>query len=281
MKNLLTIAGSDCSGGAGIQADIKTFSAHGCYGMSVITAVTAQNTCRVISVENVATSMIANQMDAIFEDIEVHAVKVGMLSDATIMQAVANKLVQYAPPLTVIDPVMIAKGGHALMQADALDTLRRKIISRAYLLTPNIPEAAVIVGQAVENIDDMKSAAQEVYKLGAKNVLIKGGHLIGDAVDVLFNGKSFQTFTHQRIDSHNTHGTGCTLSSAIAANLANGLALAEAVGAAKQYVTEAIACAPNIGEGHGPLNHFYSSPEVRRYNQERGLRETCFVGKEL
>jgi len=223
--------------------------------MSVITAVTAQNTCRVMSVASMVVTMIHDQMDAIFEDIDVHAVKVGMLSDATIMQAVADKLVQYAPPLVVIDPVMIAKGGHALMQSDALDTLRREIIPRAYLLTPNIPEAATIVGRSIESIGDMKSAAQDIYKLGAKNVLVKGGHLVGDAVDILFNGVNFKTFTHQRIDSKNTHGTGCTLSSAIAANLANGLALAESVDTAKRYVTEAIKHTPNIGKGNGPLNH--------------------------
>jgi len=300
LKNLLTIAGSDCSGGAGIQADIKTFSAHGCFGMSVITAVTAQNTCGVTSVANIDVAMIDDQMDAIFEDIDVHGVKVGMLSDAAIMQAVADKLARYIaggsrgkhnkPAFTVIDPVMIAKGGHALMEAAALDTLRRAIIPRAYLLTPNVPEAETIAGRLIESIDDMKCAARKIHSMGAKNVLVKGGHLIaaveadtpstfasqrgtseaalfaaddhgkrlsGDAVDVLFDGETYQTFTHQRIDSKNTHGTGCTLSSAIAANLANGLALPDAVGAAKKYVTEAIRHAPNIGKGHGPLNHLY------------------------
>ncbi len=266
MNHCLSIAGSDCSGGAGIQADIKTFSALGCFGMSAIVAVVAENTSRVISVQDIRPDIIRDQIDAVFEDIRVDAVKVGMLSGAETMHAVAEKLRQYAPPLTVVDPVMIAKGGCALMRQDALDTLIREIIPLAYLLTPNIPEAEVLTGMAISSMDAMRAAANEIHRMGAKNVLVKGGHLDGDAADVLFDGVDFHTFTTPRIDTRNTHGTGCTLSSAIAAHLANGLALTEAVAAAKRYVTEAIRRALPIGRGHGPTNHFYEFYRMKGMN---------------
>lgn len=258
MKHVLTIAGSDCSGGAGIQADIKTFAAHGAYGMSVIVSVVAENTCRVLSIQDITPKIIADQLDAVFEDIRVDGVKVGMLSGIEQMKAVAQKLREYAPPNVVIDPVMIAKGGCALMKPEALETLKAEIIPMAYLLTPNIPEAEAITGLTIQCIEDMKHAAELILKLGAKNVLIKGGHLEGDAVDILFDGNEFYSFAHKRIVTAHTHGTGCTLSSAITANLANGLSLPVAVQAAKEYVTIAIEHALPIGKGHGPTNHFYT-----------------------
>lgn len=257
LKTALTIAGSDCSGGAGIQADLKTFSANGVFGMSVIVSVVAENTSRVISVENVSPEMIKNQIDAVFEDIEVDAVKVGMLSDSVCMNTVAEKLLQYKPQYVVVDPVMIAKGGHALMQEDALSTLTEKIIPLAYVLTPNIPEAETITGMKISGLEEMKKAAEKIYSMGAKNVLIKGGHLTGDALDVLFDGKVFHTFSAERINTKNTHGTGCTYSSAIAANLAKDVPLVLAVAKSKAFVTTAIEHSLEIGQGHGPTNHFY------------------------
>lgn len=257
LKTALTIAGSDCSGGAGIQADLKTFSANGVFGMSVIVSVVAENTSRVISVENVSPEMIKNQIDAVFEDIEVDAVKVGMLSDSVCMNTVAEKLLHYKPQYVVVDPVMIAKGGHALMQEDALSTLTEKIIPLAYILTPNIPEAETITGMKISGLEEMKKAAEKIYSMGAENVLIKGGHLDGDALDVLFDGKEFHTFSAERINTKNTHGTGCTYSSAIAANLAKGVPLVLAVAKAKAFVTTAIEHSLELGKGHGPTNHFY------------------------
>ncbi|MDD6489560.1 MAG: bifunctional hydroxymethylpyrimidine kinase/phosphomethylpyrimidine kinase [Clostridia bacterium] len=257
MKTALTIAGSDCSGGAGIQADLKTFSANGVFGMSVIVSVVAENTSRVISVENISPEMIKNQIDAVFEDIDVDAVKVGMLSDSVCMNTVAEKLLQYKPQFVVVDPVMIAKGGHALMQEDALSTLIEKVIPLSYILTPNIPEAETITGMKISGLEEMKKAAEKIHSMGAENVLIKGGHLDGDALDVLFDGKEFHTFSAERINTKNTHGTGCTYSSAIAANLAKGVPLVLAVAKAKAFVTTAIEHSLELGKGHGPTNHFY------------------------
>lgn len=257
MKKVLSIAGSDCSGGAGIQADLKTFSAHRTYGMSVITSVVAENTCKVISIYNVPIESIKDQMDAVFTDITPDAVKVGMLSDEQVMEAVAEKLVEYRVEQAVIDPVMIAKGGCALMEEEALNTLIEKVIPCAYLLTPNIPEAETILNRKIETIEDMKQAGKSICQLGAKNVLIKGGHFSGEPVDVLFDGADHYLFHGARIDSKNTHGTGCTLSSAIAANLANGLSLEKAVEQGKQYVADAILNTQEIGHGHGPVHHFY------------------------
>ncbi|MFR6344078.1 MAG: bifunctional hydroxymethylpyrimidine kinase/phosphomethylpyrimidine kinase [Christensenellales bacterium] len=259
MKHALTIAGSDCSGGAGIQADLKTFAAHGVYGMSVIVSVVAENTERVISIEDISPKVICDQIDAVFTDIDVHAVKVGMLSGAEQMQAVAQRLSQYRPQNVVIDPVMVAKGGCALMQPEALDTMRRLILPLADILTPNLPEAEALSGMQIRSDKDMQKAAQAMMQMGAKSVVIKGGHLTGkESADVLFDGNSFLTFVSPRIDTKNTHGTGCTFSSAIAANLANGMARAEAVKAAKRYITGAIEHALPIGHGHGPTHHFYS-----------------------
>ncbi len=257
MKTALTIAGSDCSGGAGIQADLKTMSALGVFGMSVIVSVVAENTSRVLSVEDVSPEMIAAQIDAVFEDIPVDAVKVGMLSTPDCMRAVAEKLMQYQPVHTVIDPVMYAKNGSPLMQEDSIDTLIQTIIPLATLLTPNIPEAEKISGRRIETIEDMKAAAKEIRKMGAKAVLVKGGHYIGDASDILYDGTEYRTFVHRRIETKNTHGTGCTLSSAIASYLALGRPLEQAVEQAKEYVTGAIEHALELGKGCGPTHHFY------------------------
>lgn len=257
MKTCLSIAGSDCSGGAGIQADLKTFSANGCYGMSVIVSVVAENTSRVISIHNLKQAAIADQIDAVFQDIEVDAVKIGMLPDAATMRTVAEKLRQYNATRIVVDPVMLAKDGCALMKPGALDTLVKEILPITFLLTPNIPEAEALTKKRIQTGEEMKAAAVELHQMGAKNVLVKGGHLQGDPVDLLYDGTEFHTFTHARIQTKNTHGTGCTLSSAIAAYLAKGEAVETAVKMGKEYVTNAIANALEIGKGNGPLHHFY------------------------
>lgn len=259
LPTALTVAGSDCSGGAGVQADLKTFSANGVFGMSVITSVVAENTSRVISVENISPQIISDQFDAVFEDITVNAVKIGMLSDKTRMDVVAGKLREYAPQYVVIDPVMIAKGGHALMEQNALDALRELIIPLSFVLTPNIPEAEAITGMRIGNVEEMKTAARTIFELGAKNVVIKGGHLDEDkdAVDVLFDGREFYYFSSERINTKNTHGTGCTFSSAIAAGLAKEKSVYASVSDAKKYVRTAIEHSLDIGKGHGPTNHFF------------------------
>lgn len=266
MKNLLSIAGSDCSGGAGIQADLKTFAAHGTFGMSVIVSVVAENTSRVLSVCDMEPSVISDQIDAVFEDIRVDGVKIGMLSGSEQMKTVAMKLRQFSPPGIVVDPVMVAKGGCALMHPEALETLKKEMLPLADVLTPNLPEAEAIAGIKVLTSDDRKRAAEKIRKMGPKYVLLKGGHLSGEAEDLLFDGESFTEFTHRRIQTKNTHGTGCTLSSAIAANLALGKEAGEAVRAAKEYVTRAIEHSLEIGKGHGPTNHFYFM-EGKSYEQ--------------
>jgi hydroxymethylpyrimidine/phosphomethylpyrimidine kinase len=258
MKHVLTIAGSDCSGGAGIQADLKTFSALGTYGMSVITSVVAENTSRVISIHDLPPSVLADQLDAVFEDIQVDAVKLGMLSDVNIMETIVHKLTIYKPPFVVIDPVMTAKGGQALMKAEALNALIEHIVPLAYVLTPNIPEAETMTGLSITTLEDMKIAADRIFTMGSKYVLIKGGHLDGVAIDLLYDGNNYTTYSCERIMTKNTHGTGCTFSSAIAACLAKGLPIEKAVDTAKEYITEAIRHALPIGNGHGPTNHFFS-----------------------
>lgn len=260
MQTALTIAGSDCSGGAGIQADLKTFAAHGVYGMSAITAVVAENTCRVLQIQDISPQVIQAQITAVFEDIPVNAVKIGMLSGAETMTAVAESLRQYTPHHVVIDPVMVAKGGCSLMQQTALDTLIREIIPHATVLTPNIPEAEEITGKSLTTTEQLRDACRAIHAMGADFVLLKGGHLAADrdAEDLLFDGREFFTYTTQRIPTKNTHGTGCTFSSAITANLALGKSVPEAVGLAKEYITTAIAHALPLGKGHGPTHHFYT-----------------------
>lgn len=257
MKKALTIAGSDCIGGAGIQADLKTFAAHGVYGMSVIVSVVVENTFHVRGMEDISPGMIEKQMDAVCEDIPPDAVKIGMLSSADCMHAVAGRLRDLRPRNVVIDPVMLAKNGWPLMGEDAVETFIREIIPLAGLLTPNIPEAQKITGMEINSPADMEEAALRICGLGAKSVLVKGGHAEGDALDILFCGRGFFRFSTERIHTKNTHGTGCTYSAAIAANLALGMEPEEAVRSAKAYVTTAIRHGLDLGRGFGPLDHFY------------------------
>ena len=257
MKKVLSIAGSDCSGGAGIQADLKTFSAYGVFGMSVIVSVVAENTSRVTAIQDITPDMIGRQIDAVFEDIGADAVKVGMLSSPECMDAVAAKLKQYKPENVVIDPVMYAKNGCPLMDLKAIDTLIDDMIPLADVLTPNIPEAEKITGMKILSFGDMEAAARRIYTMGAKTGVVKGGHGVGDAVDVLFDGKQICHFGTTRINTKNTHGTGCTFSSAIAAGLAKGMSVREAVEKAKSYITTAIEHSLSIGRGNGPIHHFY------------------------
>jgi hydroxymethylpyrimidine/phosphomethylpyrimidine kinase len=257
MKKVLTIAGSDCSGGAGIQADLKTFSAHGVFGMSVIVSVVAENTSRVIAIQDITPDMIAQQIDAVFEDIGADAVKIGMLSSPECMEAVARKIREYRPEHVVIDPVMYAKNGCPLMNPEAIDTLIETIIPLADVLTPNIPEAEKITAMKISDLTEMEKAARLIQQMGSGNVLVKGGHAAGDALDVLDDGQRFHHFSATRIPTKNTHGTGCTYSAAIAANLALGMTTPEAVRHAKKYVTTAIRHALSIGKGCGPTHHFY------------------------
>ena len=257
MKRALTIAGSDCSGGAGIQADLKTFSAHGVFGMSVIASVVAENTFRVIEFQDIRPDMIEKQIDAVFEDIPPDAVKIGMLSCREGMLAVAGKFREWKPAGVVLDPVMYAKNGCALMDPDSIDTLIAEVVPLADVLTPNIPEAEKMSGMSINGLEDMERAGRLIHEMGCAAVLVKGGHSEGDATDVLFDGGRFYHFTAKRIDTKNTHGTGCTYSSAIASNLALGLPVDKAVARAKEYVTMAIAHALDIGRGNGPTHHFY------------------------
>lgn len=274
MKKVLSIAGSDCSGGAGIQADLKTFSAHGVFGMSVIVSVVAENTSRVIDIQDVTPDMIKKQIDAVFEDIEVDAVKIGMLSTHECMNAVAEKLSQYKPKNIVVDPVMYAKNGCPLMHPTSVSCLIKSIIPLADVLTPNIPEAEKIADMTISTLADMETAAKKIHDMGCKAVVVKGGHSVGDAIDVLFDGNKIYHYETSRIDTKNTHGTGCTFSSAIASQLANGVKINEAVDKAKKYVTTAISHSLPIGKGNGPTHHFY---DLYKY----GLKEsvTCDDGK--
>lgn len=257
MKTALTIAGSDCSGGAGIQADLKTFSAHGVFGMSAIVSVVAENTARVLQIQDMSPEMIAAQLDAVFEDIPPDAVKIGMLSSPECMRAVAAKLREYRPANVVIDPVMYAKNGCPLMDPSSIGTLIREVLPLADVLTPNIPEAERIADMQIACLEDARRAAVRIQEMGCQAVLVKGGHAVGDAEDTLYDGERFASFRSERIDTKNTHGTGCTLSSAIAANLARGADLYTAVENAKRYVTTAIRHALPLGKGCGPTHHFY------------------------
>lgn len=263
MKHCLTIAGSDCSGGAGLQADLKTFAAHGVYGMSVVTAVVAENTCRVLSVQDLPSGCIADQLDTVFEDIPVDAVKIGMLSGRETMETVVDKLREYCPAHVVIDPVMVATSGDDLMQREALGYFKEHLLPLAAVLTPNLPEAEALLGKPVHTLQEMEEAAKTLCHMGAKAALVKGGHLDGEALDVLFDGQKISHFTHARIPSSSTHGTGCTLSSAIAANLALGFDVGQAVANAKEYVSNAIQYALSVGKGHGPTNHLYEFYQLK------------------
>ncbi len=262
----LTIAGSDSGGGAGIQADLKTFAAHEVYGTSVITAVTAQNTLGVRAVEEVSIELIEAQIDAIAEDLPPLAVKTGMLSSAGIIRAVAAKLRQHGLKRLVVDPVMFATSGDRLLREDAVEALIHELVPLALVLTPNAAEAEALAGMPVRNVAEAEAAAMLIHTMGPEYVLIKGGHFGPEAVDVLFNGRRYLTLSAPRVPTTSTHGTGCTLSSAIAAGLARRLEVEDAVTQAKEYTLEAIRRAFAVGAGHGPLNHFHrwwEPPEAR------------------
>ncbi len=252
---ILTIAGSDSGGGAGIQADLKTITVLGGFGMSVITALTAQNTLGVHGIHDVPPAFVAAQFDAVAADIGVDAAKTGMLATSEVILVVAGKIRDYGIERLVVDPVMVAKGGTSLIREEAKKTMIAELIPLAFVLTPNLPEAEVLSGMTISTLDDMKAAARVIRNLGAENVVLKGGHLAGDAVDLLYDGIHFRTFSSPRIETSDTHGTGCTYSAAIATLLGRGMDVAGAVEEAKRYITAAIRQAWRIGGGHGPTNH--------------------------
>ena len=254
---VLTIAGSDSGGGAGIQADLKTFAAMEVYGVSVITAVTAQNTLGVTAMQELPVSLIKAQIDAIAADLAPRAVKTGMLSSADVIEAVAAKLREHRMTRLVVDPVMVAQGGARLIRDDAIQVLTERLVPRALVVTPNAPEAEALAGMPVRNVAEARAAAIRIHSLGPEYVLIKGGHFEEDATDTLFDGQRYYSFTSERIATTNTHGTGCTLSSAIASGIASGMEVVEAVSQAKEYVTGSLRQAFPVGSGHGPLNHFH------------------------
>ncbi|MEE9198437.1 MAG: bifunctional hydroxymethylpyrimidine kinase/phosphomethylpyrimidine kinase [Dehalococcoidia bacterium] len=257
VRRAMTIAGSDSGAGAGVQADLKTFAALGVYGTSVITAITAQNTLRVTRVLELPTDIIAAQMDAVMSDIGTDAAKTGMLASSQIIGVVAERTRALSIPNLVVDPVMVAKSGDRLLREDAVQALRDELLPLATVVTPNIPEAEVLVGYPLESMDDTHKAAREIAGMGAANVVIKGGHRPGPVIDVLFSQGIVREFRSPRVESESTHGTGCTFASAVAAYLALGRSVEQAVYHAKEYVTEAIKAAFPLGTGHGPVHHFY------------------------
>ena len=257
MRTALTIAGSDSSGGAGIQADIKTMSAHGIYAMSAVTALTAQNTTGVTDILESTPSFLANQLDAVFTDIFPDAVKIGMVSSADLIAVIAEKLTRYGARHIVVDPVMVATSGSKLLRDDAIGALTEKLLPLAEVLTPNIPEAEILADMKIENPADMEAAARAISEKYGCAVLCKGGHDLNDANDLLWKDGHARWFKGRRIDNPNTHGTGCTLSSAIASNLAKGMDLEAAVEGAKAYISGALAAMLDLGKGRGPMNHLF------------------------
>ena len=259
----MTIAGSDSGGGAGIQADLKTFAALGVYGTSALTAITAQNTVAVTDVHEIPTSTISAQIDAILSDIGADAVKTGMLSSSAIIECVAESLGRHAglPGVSrlVVDPVMVAKSGDSLLQKEAVSALKELLVPLAAVVTPNIPEAEALTDMSITSDEDVAEAGRRIVRMGARAVVVKGGHRVGPATDLYFDGSTFREFTAPRFDTVNTHGTGCTFASAVAAGLAQGLSTEGAVEQAKAYVTEAIRASFSIGGGHGPLHHFWAA----------------------
>lgn len=258
MKKVLTIAGSDCSGGAGIQADLKTMTAHGVYGMSVITALTAQNTTGVYGVHDAGAEFVGAQLDCVFTDIFPDAVKIGMVSNIETIEIIAVKLKEYEAKNIVIDPVMVSTSGCALMSPDAMGTLIEKLLPLGDIITPNIPEATKLCGFDISSVDDMIKAAKVIGENIRGSVLIKGGHLTGNADDLLYSQGKIRWYKGERIITENTHGTGCTLSSAIASNLALGFDMAQSVANAKAYITGALSTGLDLGRGSGPLNHCFN-----------------------
>ena len=257
MKTALTIAGSDCSGGAGIQADLKTMTMNGVYAMSAITALTAQNTTGVRAIQESTPNFLKQQLDAIFEDIYPDAVKIGMVASSELIHVIADRLRHYEAKNIVVDPVMVATSGSALMKNDAVQTLIEELLPISTLVTPNIPEAQVLSGLSIETKEDMIIAAKHIGDNYHCAVLLKGGHSINNANDLLYANGELHWFEGKRIDNPNTHGTGCTLSSAIASNLAKGYTLSESVRRAKDYISGALAAMLDLGEGSGPMNHAF------------------------
>jgi hydroxymethylpyrimidine/phosphomethylpyrimidine kinase len=258
LPKALTVAGSDSGAGAGIQADLKTFAALGVYGTSALTAVTAQNTRGVFAVAEVPEEVVGMQIDAVLEDIGADAAKTGMISSAAIIRVIADRLEAWGIDKLVVDPVMIAKSGDRLLQVGAVDALKKVLLPLAYVVTPNVPEAEVLSGRTITTDKEARDAAAAIAELGARYVVIKGGHRAGPPNDLLYDGSDYVEFPGERVDTVNTHGTGCTFSAAIAANLARGLDPTTAVAAAKRYVTEALRTSYAVGNGHSPVNHFHS-----------------------
>ena len=266
MKTALTIAGSDCSGGAGIQADIKTMTMNGVYAMSAVTALTAQNTTGVRAIQESTPEFLEQQIDAVFEDIYPNAVKIGMVSSSALIRVIADRLRFHQAVNVVVDPVMVATSGSSLMKTDAVNILIAELLPIATLVTPNIPEAEILSGMSIGNQEDMEKAAKMIGDTNHCSVLLKGGHSINDANDLLYAKGELIWFPGKRINNPNTHGTGCTLSSAIASNLAKGFSLADAVQRAKDYISEALATQLDLGKGSGPMQHNFGL--IGRYAEE-------------
>jgi len=257
MPIALTIAGSDSGGGAGIQADLKTFAVLGVHGTSAITAITAQNTTGVTDILELPASLVRAQIDAVVDDIGVDAAKTGMLSSAEIIEAVAEAVMRHAIANLVVDPVMVAKGGARLLRDDAVDALRERIVPLAAVITPNIPEAEVLVGRTIVTVEDRRAAARQLVAMGARAAIVKGGHAGGDATDVYFDGSDYVELRAERVPTSDTHGSGCVFSAAITAHLARGDKLVAAVAEAKSFITHAISNSLRIGHGHGPVNPLF------------------------
>ncbi len=258
MRTALTIAGSDPSGGAGIQADLKTFAAFGVYGVSAITAITVQNTLGVEAIAPLSADLVSAQIESLAGDLDIHAIKIGMLATSAIVEAVAAAITSLDLPLVVLDPVLLSSSGERLLDEDGVSALRAEMLARARVVTPNIPEAEALSGLRITSSDAAREAARRIQAMGPRAVIITGGHAPGNAiVDLLLDDDEFHEFKAERVDSRNTHGTGCTYASAIAAGLALGHSLADAASAAQRYVAGAIAHAPAIGRGRGPLDHFW------------------------
>jgi hydroxymethylpyrimidine/phosphomethylpyrimidine kinase len=274
MKRILTIAGSDSGGGAGIQADLKAITLLGGYGMSVITALTAQNTVGVQGIHEIPARFVEKQIDSVLSDIGADAIKTGMLANQEIIEVVTKKIRQHKVEKVVVDPVMVSKSGDSLLRMDAQDALIKRLIPLAWVVTPNLMEASVLTGLKVNSLDEMKRAARQIYKLGAKHVVVKGGHLKGKANDLLYDGKTFSEIEGPRIDTKNTHGTGCTFASAIATLLARGDSTPEAVKKAKTFITMAIQSSLDFGKGTGPTNpSAYVLREMERYRVIQELKK--------
>ena len=267
MRTALSIAGSDSCGGAGIQADIKTMTMNGVYAMSAVTALTAQNTTGVSAIQEATPEFLKQQLDAVFEDIFPDAVKIGMVSSSELIRVIGDRLRYYHAKNVVVDPVMVATSGSALMKTDAVQTLTEELFPLATLITPNIPEAEILSGLTIESKEDMLTAANKIGATYGCAVLLKGGHSINDANDLLFADGEVYWFEGKRIDNPNTHGTGCTLSSAIAANLAKGFGLSESVRRAKDYISGALSAMLDLGKGSGPMNHAFDLNS--RYSEEK------------